>query len=281
MYGYNPFAYGNRFTIDQNLLQECFLLGLNLSRVSAERYVSQLAQESPDDEKEAVSEKTKKKNIKEKIRDIFKLKKSSKVTQSETKSEESDNLSNTGLDTFEKRYNPVAMSYRTNLINSAMSYKGNVNSKSEGNALFSPGGKTQAYCADFMTHNVRKIYGSKLPADAGYAKDPVSGSTIGPSAVRGWQLWAKNNNCYIDTTNKEDKNSYIANNVKPGDIMIEKRNGKSHTGIVTDVYTDSSGITWFETIEGNVSSAHKVDTRKYRADSKTLSGFINLDKYLA
>ena len=62
---------------------------------------------------------------------------------------------------------------------------------------------------------------------------------------------------------------------------VEKRNDKSHIGIVTKVYQDSKGITHFETIEGNTGDAHKVDTRKYTANSRTLSGFISLSKYSA
>ena len=55
--------------------------------------------------------------------------------------------------------------------------------------------------------------------------------------------------------------------------MIEKRGGKSHTGIVTKVNPDGS----FETVEGNTSNS--VGARKYSANSPTLSGFISLEQY--
>ena len=186
--------------------------------------------------------------------------------------------SNTGLDTFERHTKGISL-YQEQLIKNALSFKGKVNNKREGNKLFSRG-NSQAYCADFVTYNVKKIYGNKIPSNIGCAIDPTTNERFGPSAVRGWQLWAQQNNCYIDMTDKKDKNSFLAKNIKPGDIMIEKRGGKSHTGIVTEVYTDNKGITHFKTIEGNVSNQHKVDTRDYTADSSTLSGFIKLDKYI-
>lgn len=160
------------------------------------------------------------------------------------------------------------------LVNNALSWVGKVNSDAAGNRLFSPGGKSQAWCADFVTYNTKKTFGSKLPSDFGVFRDK-NGQVYGPSAVRGLQGWAGDNNCYLDVTAASNKSQYIAQNVKPGDIMIEKRGGKSHTGIVTKVHSDGS----FETVEGNTS--HKVGKRKYSANSSTLSGFISLDKYAA
>ena len=55
--------------------------------------------------------------------------------------------------------------------------------------------------------------------------------------------------------------------------MIEKKTGKSHTGIVKKVNADGS----FETVEGNCSNS--VTTRTYAANSPTLSGFISLEQY--
>ncbi len=146
------------------------------------------------------------------------------------------------------------------LVNNAMSWVGKVNNDATGNRLFS-GGVSQHWCADFVTWNTRKTFGSKLP------------SSFGSSSVAGLRDWGESNNCYIDTTAVSNKSDFIAQNVKPGDIMIEKRGGKSHTGIVTKVNSDGS----FETVEGNTSN--KVGTRKYSANSSTLSGFVSLDKY--
>ena len=69
---------------------------------------------------------------------------------------------------------------------------------------------------------------------------------------------------------------FIAKNIKPGDIMIEKNHptqGKSHTGIVVKVYSDGS----FDTVEGN--SGNAVKKNHHKANSLTLSGFVTLDKF--
>lgn len=148
------------------------------------------------------------------------------------------------------------------LAQNALSYVGRVNSDREGNRLFS-NGRNQAWCADFVTSVTRDTFGSKLP------------SSFGSSSVSGLQSWGRSHDCYLDVTSASDKAEYIAQNVKVGDIMIEKRGGKSHTGIVTKVNPDGS----FETVEGNCSN--KVKTRSYSANSSTLSGFVTLDSYVA
>lgn len=141
----------------------------------------------------------------------------------------------------------------------AKSYVGKVNSDKEGNRLFSNGQK-QAWCADFVTKVTKDTFGSKLP------------SSFGSSAVSELRNWGIQNNCYTEMPASE-KAKFIADNVKVGDIMIEKEGGKSHTGIVTKVNKDGS----FETVEGNCDD--KVQTRSYTADSNTLSGFVSLEKY--
>lgn len=163
-------------------------------------------------------------------------------------------------------------SLQTKLVNTALSWVGKVNNDREGNRLFS-NGRSQAWCADFATYNTKKAFGSKLPSDFGWATR--NGVKYCPSQVWGLKYWAEDNDCYLDVASSSNKSKYIAQNVKPGDIMIEKRGGKSHTGIVTKVNSDGS----FETVEGNTSN--KVATRKYSANSSTLSGFVSLDRYTA
>ena len=150
-------------------------------------------------------------------------------------------------------------SLQLSLVDKAKSYVGRVNSDAEGNRLFS-GGSSRAWCADFVSYNLKQTFGSKLP------------SFTHCTSVNGLREWGKNNGCYHQMPSS-GKASYIAQNVKPGDIMIEKEGGKSHTGIVTKVNSDGS----FETVEGNCSSS--VKTQKYQANSPTLSGFISLDKF--
>ena len=141
-------------------------------------------------------------------------------------------------------------------INGALSYVGKVNNDKTGNKLFS-NGKREHWCADFVTYNLRK-----------------AGITwLGSPAVSNLRDQAISKQKYMRTENMNEKAKaqYIAKNVKPGDIMIEKRNGKSHTGIVTSVGKDGS----FKTVEGNT-TGDKVARRSYKSSSKTLSGFIRV-----
>lgn len=139
------------------------------------------------------------------------------------------------------------------------SFVGVINSDAQGNAEFSPGGVSQAWCADFVTSITKRAY---------EAKGMQVPSGFGSSAVAGLRSWGQSNNVYLDTASNSNKANVIAQNVKPGDIMIQERNGASHTGIVTKVYSDGS----FDTVEGNSSDA--VKARHYTADSSVLSGFV-------
>ena len=82
-----------------------------------------------------------------------------------------------------------------------------------------------------------------------------------------------------------ERADYISNNVKPGDIMIEKRK-KSHMGIVVEVYpdgyTNTEGKTYppgsFMTVEGN--TIEGLAYRIHKPDNIHLSGFIDMSSYL-
>lgn len=167
------------------------------------------------------------------------------------------------IDTFTKtNTNKTSTPLLQQLASTAKSYEFKVNSDAEGNRLFS-GGKEQAWCVDFVSFNTRKVFGNRLPS-----------SFVHFSSVSALRDWGVNNNCYHKMP-QAGRGEYIAQNVKVGDIMIEKDGGKSHTGIVTKIYDDGS----FETIEGNC--GNKVATQRHKPNSKTLSGFISLEKYTA
>ncbi len=140
-----------------------------------------------------------------------------------------------------------------------LSFVGVINNDAQGNAEFSPGGVSQHWCADFVTSITKRAY---------QAKGMSIPSGFGSSSVLGLQTWGKDSGVYLSTVGSSNKASLIANNVRPGDIMIQLENGASHTGIVTKVYPDGS----FDTVEGNSSDA--VKERHYSADSNILSGFI-------
>lgn len=123
------------------------------------------------------------------------------------------------------------------------------------------GGRTEHWCADFVTYVTKEAFrraGKAIP------------SGFGSPSVSGLREWGKQNGRYMQTAGKSNKASLIAQNVKPGDIIIFKEAGASHTGIVESV--DSNGT--IHTIEGNTSD--KVARRTYSANHRTISGFIQM-----
>ena len=150
---------------------------------------------------------------------------------------------------------------QTQLAQKALSYVGKVNNDSEGNRLFSKG-QNRPWCSDFVSTVVHNVYGSKLP------------SSFPPSlcSVASLRNWGESNNRFLKlpSSNKAD---FIANNVKPGDLMIITRPaGKhGHTAIVTKVNPDGS----FETVGGNESNSVKKRTRTYTTEY--LAGFVSMD----
>lgn len=143
-----------------------------------------------------------------------------------------------------------------------LSFVGKINTDSQGNARFS-NGRQEAWCADFVTTIYKETFakmGKSVPAG------------FGSAAVSGLMDWGKKNGRYTDTASmsSQQRSQYIAQNIKPGDILIQKRNGRSHTGIVVKVYPDGS----FDTVEGNTSDS--VRRRSYKADDKYLSGFVKM-----
>ena len=121
------------------------------------------------------------------------------------------------------------------------------------------------WCTDFVTYVVKESYrnnGKHVPAG------------FGDHDVETLKNWAIRNDYFTRTSNKSNTPSFIAQNIKPGDIMILNENYASHTGFVTRVDNDGT----FHTIEGN--RGDKVTTATYRPGSeeyrKNLSGFIQL-----
>ena len=162
---------------------------------------------------------------------------------------------------------------REELVEAARGYIGTVNNRNAGNLLFS-NGRDEEWCADTVSTIVKDICGDRLPKD------------FGSPSVSVLRQWGINNDAYIETSVMDPKKraQYILTNIKPGDIMIEKRN-KSHTGIVTEVYvSDKDGKVHFKVVEGNMgsktASERRFDEKDYAFDSKTLSGFIRMGKWL-
>lgn len=82
--------------------------------------------------------------------------------------------------------------------------------------------------------------------------------------------WGIRHGKFIETVNKSNKAEYISKNIKPGDILILRENGASHTGFVTKVYKNG----YFDTIEGN--REDKVTRFRYSPYYSDISGFVRV-----
>jgi len=120
----------------------------------------------------------------------------------------------------------------------------------------------QEWCTDFVTYVVKESYKKQ-------GKNVPSG--FGNHDVRTLKNWAINNGYFIKTSDKSKKGTYIAENIKPGDIFILNENDASHTGFVTKIDKDTGVI---HTIEGN--RDEMVKEHSYSPDYPDLSGFIRL-----
>lgn len=145
------------------------------------------------------------------------------------------------------------------IVSIAQSYVGKLK-ESDGSYLKVTGGRQEAWCADFVTYVVKQAC----------SQTGTSLNGFGSPSVSNLQAWGKANGCYIDVAGSSNRAQTIVQNVQPGDVMIQKSNGASHTGIVTKVYSDGS----FDTIEGNTSD--QCLARHYDASSSKLSGFVKI-----
>lgn len=145
----------------------------------------------------------------------------------------------------------------TALVKNASKYIG----YNEADGSFLKFSDSPEWCADFVTYVVLETYKEK-------GLQPPPG--FGNHRTEILKQWSIDNKNFFNVANKNNRGKLIAQNVKPGDIMILRENGASHTGFVTAVHSDGT----FETIEGNRND--KVTTSKYSPDYKDLSGFIQL-----
>ena len=149
--------------------------------------------------------------------------------------------------------------FGSSILNNAYKYLGY--NENDGSYKLFTNGRTEAWCADFVSHVVKESCrqnGKSVP------------SGFGSASVEGLRQWGKANNCYLHTANSSNKESLIRNNVKKGDVIIFKENGKSHTGFFDGI--DAQGR--IRTIEGNTSD--KVAVRTYSINDSSISGFVQL-----
>ena len=149
----------------------------------------------------------------------------------------------------EDNINRVVSNSGSAIVDTAMKYLGY--NESNGSYLKFTNGDEIAWCAAFVTYVVKETLGSDTPAG------------FGSNAVSDLRDWGKANGRYISRSQWSQ--------VKPGDIMIQKENGASHTGIVTKVDPDGT----IHTIEGNTSNM--VAERTYKPGNSgynKISGFV-------
>jgi len=118
------------------------------------------------------------------------------------------------------------------------------------------------WCADFVTYIVNETYnnqGIKVPEG------------FGNHRTENLKNWGIKNGQFLTIANQKNRAKLISEKVKPGDIMILRENGASHTGFVTEVDKDTGA---FKTVEGN--RGDKVATAWYSPDYQDLTGFIQL-----
>lgn len=145
-----------------------------------------------------------------------------------------------------------------NIVSTASQYLGY--NEANGSYKLFTNGRKEAWCADFVSYVVK---------EAAERSGKQAPSGFGSAAVEDLRQWGKNNQCYLQTEGAANKSKTIAQNVKPGDVVIFK-NGTSHTGIVKEVHADGS----ITTIEGNTSD--RVAERRYSANDYKISGFVQL-----
>lgn len=123
------------------------------------------------------------------------------------------------------------------------------------------------WCADFVTYVVRESYKEQ--------------GKVAPAWFGNWRCetlkqQAISHDKFLKTAGTSNKAETIKKQVKPGDILILRENGASHTGIVKWVDKETGR---FKTIEGNVTNRKGIDcvmTNSYEPNNPEISGFIQL-----
>ena len=156
-----------------------------------------------------------------------------------------------------KKFEKVSPQVTAQFVQNAQKYLG----YNEQDKSFHKFSYSTEWCGDFVSGIIKETFGQngiELPE-----------GIVNHRVVK-LKEWAIDQNVFTSTFDKEDKASFIAQNIKPGDIMILNQNGDSHIGFVVEVRPDGS----FKAIEGN--RYDKVDYGEYKADYEGLSGFAQL-----
>lgn len=191
-----------------------------------------------------------------------------KTTPEKTKSQKEDNSSK--INSSQKvNSQPHKVkrepTIREGMVKNALKYRG----LNEADGSWRQISNSKEWCADFIYHVIDETYKEQgKPVPKGLEKELPPGKPN--HRVEELKQWGIDNGKFFQTANKKNKGKLIAENVKPGDILILREYGASHTGFVTKVYSD--GV--FETIEGNRND--KVCRVRYSPNYHEISGFVQL-----
>lgn len=191
-----------------------------------------------------------------------------KTTPEKTKSQKEDNSSK--INSSQKvNSQPHKVkrepTIREGMVKNALKYRG----LNEADGSWRQISNSKEWCADFIYHVIDETYKEQgKPVPKGLEKELPPGKPN--HRVEELKQWGIDNGKFFQTANKKNKGKLIAENVKPGDILILREDGASHTGFVTKVYSD--GV--FETIEGNRND--KVCRVRYSPNYHEISGFVQL-----
>jgi len=127
-------------------------------------------------------------------------------------------------------------------------------------------GRTEAWCADFVSWAYEKANGGVCPW--GY-RDKKGNYK---AAVTEIADWGRKNSLF------RENNQQSRNNLKSGDLITFKNSIGNHIGMVSRVDKDANGnVTAIHTIEGNTSD--KVAERTYPVTNSQIAGFIDMNKW--
>ena len=191
-----------------------------------------------------------------------------KTTPEKTKSQKEDNSSK--INSSQKvNSQPHKVkrepTIREGMVKNALKYRG----LNEADGSWRQISNSKEWCADFIYHVIDETYKEQgKPVPKGLEKELPPGKPN--HRVEELKQWGIDNGKFFQTANKKNNGKLIAENVKPGDILILREDGASHTGFVTKVYSD--GV--FETIEGNRND--KVCRVRYSPNYHEISGFVQL-----
>lgn len=191
-----------------------------------------------------------------------------KTTPEKTKSQKEDNSSK--INSSQKvNSQPHKVkrepTIREGMVKNALKYRG----LNEADGSWRQISNSKEWCADFIYHVIDETYKEQgKPVPKGLENELPPGKPN--HRVEELKQWGIDNGKFFQTANKKNKGKLIAENVKPGDILILREDGASHTGFVTKVYSD--GV--FETIEGNRND--KVCRVRYSPNYHEISGFVQL-----